>query len=253
MFKLMKYEFRRNLGTLIILYAAILGLEAYSLFGMLTKSEEHTGISFSLLVLCGFAIILFVFIIAIQSYSKELGSKYSYMTFMTPNTTYSIIGSKLLSTGLIALITTVIGVLLVVLDYNIFINQFPDVKNIKEVFEQMLTVQGYDLGDIFASVLVYFIVLWLGIFTWICVAYFAITLSATAFANKKFRGVISFVIFVVIAIIISRLTNSFPKLDLGSGMVNKLLAPLYSYILDIVVIICSFIASAILLEKKVSL
>jgi hypothetical protein len=220
---------------------------------MLTKSETHTGIAFSLLMFGGFAIIVFVFVIALQSYSKELGSKYSYMTFMTPNTTYSIIGSKLLSTGLIALITTIIGVLLVVVDYNIFINQFSDVKNMKEMFEQMLSLQGYKLNDVFASVLVYFIVLWLGIFTWICVAYFAITLSATAFANKKFRGVISFVIFIVIAIVISKLTNSLPKLDLGSGMVNSLLSPLYSYILDIVVIICTFIGSSILLEKKVSL
>lgn len=253
MFKLMKYEFRRNLGTLIILYAAIIGLEAYSLYGMLTKSETHTGIAFSLLMFGGFAIIVFVFVIALQSYSKELGSKYSYMTFMTPNTTYSIIGSKLLSTGLIALITTIIGVLLVVVDYNIFINQFPDVKNMKEMFEQMLSLQGYKLNDVFASVLVYFIVLWLGIFTWICIAYLAITLSATAFANKKFRGVISFLIFIVIAYVMSRLTGALPKLDFGSGMLNKLLSPLYSYILDIVVIICTFIGSSILLEKKVSL
>ena len=253
MFKLMKYELRRNLTTLVILYAVILGLEAYALFGMLTKSETHTAISFTLLVFGVFAVIMFIFVIAIQSYSKELGSKYSYMTFMTPNTTYSIIGSKLLSTGLIALTTTILAVLLVVVDFNIFINQFADVKEAKEAFEQILTSRGYDLGNIFASVLVYFIVLWLGIFTWICVAYFAITLSATAFSNKKFRGVISFIIFIVIAVAITRLSNLFPTVDIGSGMLNQLLAPLLSYIFDIIAMICTFFGSSILLEKKVSL
>jgi len=253
MFKLMKYELRRNLTTLIILYATILGLEVYALYGMLTKNETHTAISFSLLVFGGFAVIMFIFVIAIQSYSKELGSKYSYMTFMTPNTTYSIIGSKLLSTGLIALTTTVIAILLIVLDYNIFINQFSAVKDAKELFEQVLTSNGLDLGNIFTSIFVYFIVLWLGIFTWICIAYFAITLSATVFSNKKFRGVISFIIFIVIAIAISKLSNLLPTVDIGSGMLNKLLSPLLSYIFDIIAMIGAFWGSSILLEKRVSL
>jgi len=172
---------------------------------------------------------------------------------MTPNTTYSIIGSKLLSTGLIALTTTVIAILLIVLDYNIFINQFSAVKDAKELFEQVLTSNGLDLGNIFTSIFVYFIVLWLGIFTWICIAYFAITLSATVFSNKKFRGVISFIIFIVIAIAISKLSNLLPTVDIGSGMSNKLLSPLLSYIFDIIAMICAFWGSSILLEKRVSL
>jgi len=253
MLKLIKYEFKRNIATLIILYAVIAGLEAFSLYGMFAKNRIATVLSLSLLVLGGFSVIIFIFVMAIQSYSRELSSKYSYMIFMTPNSTYKIIGSKLFTTGLIALFTTVVAGLLIVLDFNIFISQFTDVQNVKEALELDLSYRGLTLGNIYISILVYCIVVWIEIFMWICLAYFAITLSATAFSNKKFRGLFSFMIFIGIAFAISYFSSYLPDVDIGSGLVNTLLTPLYSYLVDIVAIIGAFLVSSLLLDKKVSL
>ncbi len=253
MFKLIKYELRRNLTTMIILLAVIAGLEAFSLYAMYSKSETQTAISFSLLMFGGFTAFMVVFILAVKSYSSELGSKYSYMTFMTPTSTYSIIGSKLLTTGIVALVTTVLSVLLVVIDYNVFLSQFDASGEMESGFKLFLSAGGTSLSDIYIGALAYFIVLWIGIFTWICLAYLAITLSATAFANKKFRGFMSFCAFVLLAVIINVITDKLPTVDIGSGSLHVLLTPLYSYIVDIVAIIGAFLASGLLLDKKVSL
>ena len=253
MLKLMKYEFKRSVTTLVILYAAIAGLEGFSLYSMFSKNDVGTVISFSLLILGGFAIMIFIFVIAIQSYSRELSSKYSYMIFMTPNTTYKIIGSKLLTTGLVALVTTTVACLLIVVDFNVFISQFTDIQNAKESIEQALAYSGYDLGNLYLSILVYCIVIWIGIFMWICLAYFAITLSATAFSNIKHRGILTFLIFIALGYGMSRLSSALPSVDIGTGMINALLTPLYSYIVDIITIVLAFLGSGLLLDKKVSL
>jgi len=249
----LKYELRRNLTAIIILYTLIFALEAFALYSMFAKNQQGTAIAFVLLLFGGFAVIMLVFIVAIQSYSKELGSKYSYMTFMTPTSTYGIIGSKLLSTGFIAAFTTIIAVLLIVLDYNIFINQFAEAKNTQDLITQIANSMGYNVNDILIGVFVQFIVLWINLFTSICIAYLAITLSATVFSNKKFRGVISFLIFLLLNYIINTIAGYLPIVEIGSGILNELLHPILSYLLSIVAMIGAFWGSGILLDKKVSL
>jgi len=253
MLKLMKYELRRNLTSIIILYTLIFALEIFALISMFTKNENNTALAFVLLLFGGFAIIMLIFIVAIQSYSKELGSKYSYMTFMTPSSTYTIIGSKLLSTGFIAAFTTIVAVLLIVVDYNIFISQFSDAANAKDVLTAILNNLGYNVNDLLISIMVNFIVLWINLFTSICVAYLAITLSATVFANKRFRGVISFIIFLIINYIINKIAGYLPIVEIGTGVLNELLHPILSYVLSIVAMIGAFWSSGLLLDKKVSL
>jgi len=253
MLKLMKYELRRNRTILLILYIAIAFLEGFALFSLINKSEVNTLRSFLFLYMGAILGIVLIFIMAIMSYSKELGSKYSYMSFMTPTSTFKIIGSKLLTTFLVAAVTTIIAVLLVILDYNILINQFTEVKNIQQEIIMLLTMRGIDMQNITISIFVVLLLLWVSIFTSICFAYFAITLSATVFANKSYRGVISFVIFVVITLIINKISGYLPSLDIGTGALNKLMTPGLTYLLNIFAMFVAFFGSGILLDKRVSL
>lgn len=253
MLKLIKYELRRNSGILGILAIVIAFIEAFTLFGLFTESSKLTSIGFVLLTIGGMVGFFMVFIMAIVSYSKELGSKESYMTFMTPVSTYKIIGSKLLTTGVVALLTTIAAIILIVVDFNLFIAKFSDIAEMKESFEQMFSIMGYNLGELIFSVFVQFVVFWLSIFTTICLAYLAITLSATVFANKRGRGFISFLIFVAINIAISYLGTKIPMVEIGSGNMKEILAPLLSYLANVVIMIASFLGTGLLLDKKVSL
>lgn len=254
MLNLIKYELRRNIGMFIILYIVIAGVEAFTLFGMFTESGKFTAIGFFLLYICASVGSLMILIMGIASYSKELGSKESYMTFMTPTTPYQIIGSKLLTTGIVALVTTIVAVLLAVLDYNIFITQFSDVKDEIGSVKEFATMMGYDISEIILTGFVYMIILAISLFQVICIAYLSITLNATAFNNKKRKGIITFVIFIAISIGVSACGSFLPTIDIGpEGPLNILLKPVLTYVFDVVVIIGAYIGSAYLLDTKVCL
>lgn len=253
MLKLAKYEFRKNIINVILLAVMIVILEGYTLISMATKSERHIVISVSLLLLGIFVGIFMIFIMAIQSYSKELASKYSYLSFMTPNSTYKIIGSKLICTLLVALIATIIGILFIMLDYNVFVAQYPDIIETTDTIQDMMNTFGYSVSNALMSIAVFLIQLWIGIFTAICIAYFAITLTATALANKKFRGIISLILFFVITFALNKLCSYLPSVDIGTGVINDILLPLPTYIVNVIFMIAAFIGSGLLLDKKVSL
>lgn len=253
MFKLMKYELRKNAIIILIMYILIALSEGYNLCSLFAKSERNTIISFFVLYMIAIVSILFIFITAIVSYSKELGSKYSYMTFMTPTSTYKIIGSKLLATALVAVATTIVAVLFFILDYNILISQFTEVKEFQDFIISGLSFYGVDVNDAAIGILVYILLMWISIFTSICIAYLAITLSKTLFANKRYRGFISVVLFFAIYILINIISAYLPTVDIGTGTFNLLLKPLLSYLLDIFTIIIAFLGSGLLLDKKVSL
>ena len=86
--KLIKYELRKDMILYIIVFSVIMMLEFYLLGSILAKSEANIVISTLLFIMCGSSAILFVEVLGVVSFARELGSKYSYMTFMTPNSTF---------------------------------------------------------------------------------------------------------------------------------------------------------------------
>lgn len=253
MFNLIKYELRRNIYTIGILYVCILLLEAYTLFNLISKNESRSSVAFALMILAGTIGIFYIFIMGIQSYSRELGSKNSYMVFMTPNSTAKIIASKFLATGVVALITTIVSVLLIVLDYNLALHFFPSLSDNIDIMKEFSSILGLDISGFFLYLLLDLIISWISVFSAIGIAYFAITLSATALANKKGRGVISFLLFLLLFYIVTKITGYFPTVSIGSGVIETILSPLFSYLFHIVIIIAAIFGNAYLLDKKVSL
>lgn len=95
--RLIKYEFRKDSGTYLTLFGILVVTEIYFLISFLLKSDNHMVLALVLAELGGSFGILALMISGAVSYSKEINSKYSYMTFMTPNSTYKIVGAKYLS------------------------------------------------------------------------------------------------------------------------------------------------------------
>lgn len=94
------------------------------------------------------------------------------------------------------------------------------------------------------------LVLWL---TFVTMAMFAITLATTLFANKKWKGVVSFLIYLVLNFGIAKLANlllvdKFLERDvLVADSAAWMFILYYS-----VVMVLDFLGTAFLLEKKVS-
>ena len=93
-------------------------------------------------------------------------------------------------------------------------------------------------------------------FTLITVAYLAVSLSSTVLQNKKIKGVVSFVLFVVIYVLMSYIAFKLPHLGEGmqaTTMLEAIYASLPQFTLYLVCMIGSYIGSAALLSKKISL
>ena len=97
MFRLSKYELRKNRTALFVLLAGLAALQICFLIALRGKTQDYAIIWSTILVLYAVVCYFAVFIFAITNYYREINSKTSYLVFMTPVSALSIILSKMLS------------------------------------------------------------------------------------------------------------------------------------------------------------
>ncbi|HEY9574610.1 MAG TPA: ABC transporter permease, partial [Lachnospiraceae bacterium] len=110
MLKMMKYEIKRNRLSYFFMLAVLLLLELVFSVGMLLEKEVVFSLSIIGLMFFGFAGILFVAINGTNIYSKDLKKKTGYMVFMTPISSYKVLGAKLLAVFCSSLVLLIIYV-----------------------------------------------------------------------------------------------------------------------------------------------
>lgn len=253
MLRLMKYEMRKNILGVVILFSIIMGLECYFLIGAFTESAMHTAISAVILMLVTFVAYFCVFIFGIKTYSKELKSKSGYMTFMTPISSFTVIGSKLLTTLLEGIFFAVLLVGLACADMAIMEAQFPETKLFTDFVDMFVTAMGINAAEIVVGILGMILELLINFVAIVSMAYLAITLSSTLFQNKKFKGIISTIIFIVIMVVVGEIADVILSDVKESNMIDVFVAMIPAFLYYTAVAVLSIFASGTLLEKKVSL
>ncbi len=254
MFKLIKYELRRNITGIVILFSIIMILQGYFMVSVSTESEGNTAMAVALLILAMSVSYFCVFIFGVSFYSKELNSKSSYLTFMTPTSSYSILGAKLLSTLITGIFFAVLLVAFITIDIAMLKNVFPELEMVGGIIDFISDMSGVSMTEVLLRLLVILIAFLVNFFAIIAMAYMAITLSATWFQNKKFKGVISFLLFIVIVRTVNFIGSFIPNLIEDVKSVSDVMITMLPTVIYLtVIIILSIIASAKLLDKKVSL
>ena len=254
MFKLSKYEIRKNILGLMIMLGAIVGIEIYFLISTAVESREHTFISSGVLIMATVIAYFGVLIYGVASYTKELNQKTGYMTFMTPVSTFSIIGTKLISTLIVGIFFVVLFGVLAVMDMAIVENVFPETKIFTEFIKVLAQMVGKNAGEIWITVGVWIFSMLIESFAIIAIAYMSITLTATVFQNKKWKGLVSVLIFILVMIAVVKIAELIPDIyettvKWSQAVINAI--PLIIYIA--LVAVASIFTSAKLLDKKVSL
>ena len=84
MFRLSKYELRKNRTALFVLLAGLAALQICFLIALRGKTQDYAIIWSTILVLYAVVCYFAVFIFAITNYYREINSKTSYLVFMTP-------------------------------------------------------------------------------------------------------------------------------------------------------------------------
>jgi len=256
MFNLIKYEFLRKYKLILITIISALIINLF----LITKGVAGSS---SFLVL--FPLVLSVLYISdvIRMFSDDLNKKTGYMLFMTPNSGYKIIVSKLVTAVLEGLAILILYFVFILLNGTYIVFTTGDYINFNEVLRAINMLLSGSLGFNLGHVFVFLFTILVFIIGFIVTAYTAITIRKSIFSEIKFGGLLSFIIFIGLNWIISFTSDKFFSVlspyyhsyaNLNNISANELVIILFPIIaVSILQSILLTVCSGYLLEKKINL
>ena len=204
MYNLIKYELRKTLGLKGII-AAIIGLiEISFLIGLYTESDGFLAFGVIGLIIGSSTAVVIIGAYSIKLLSNDLNTKQAYMLFMTPNSSYKILGAKVIENYLSIIIASVFFTAIGALD--VFL-AFAKYNSLKDFFDG-LGLFWTELGEINPGVIILAIATMIAFWLYVIgTAFFCVVVSATFLNGKKHNGLISFILFVVIVNVFGKITN----------------------------------------------
>lgn len=244
MLKLMKYEFRKQLFTKFAMLAVLGLMEVYFLYGLIVKNEITVTKGEAFLIFYTFAAILFVSFECILTFHNDLRTKQSYMLFMVPESTYCVVGAKVLSAMVQILLTALLFGAVAILDVFAMAARLGQIEQLLEILRRILT-ELFRLDVNTGKIVIFLASIVAGWFSVVVIAMLSITLSATFMANSKLRTIVSFVVFLALSIIVSKLRGVI--LDNLDGYAQYAVGILVSLVISA----GAYIGTAWMLHKKV--
>ena len=246
MFKLLKYEFRKTWYTKAILLVLTLIAQAAFLIGIFFDKDETLGLSVASLVMLATFGIMVIGLVSLIVFHQDLNTKQSYMLFMTPNSSYKILGAKALENGLSVFLSGVFFALLGLADISILVAHEGDLMAVVDMFRSLIEqLQSYLVFDAKNIITVFFA----GLSNWLMTlsaAFLAIVIAATFLAGKKFSGVVSFLLFLLLIWGLEKVIGFIP--DLRTLFRDMGLTAIASFVLMVVL----YLVTGWIMDKKLS-
>ena len=253
MFKMIKYEYRKDMPLYIVVVALIVALTMYLAFSILSESEINLAISIILFILCGWGAVIFIMVIGVISYAREINSKSSFMTFMTPLNAFEIVGCKYITLIITTIIATALYIGGAYLNISLALFKFEEINDVMEMMDYLLVYFESNLTDVIATFLVLIFSIWFSILMTVSYAYLAITLSSTILANKRGKGWLAVGLYMGISVSSNIVSTILPRFDFGDSFAELLISQWPVFIFQILMIAGTYFGVSLLLKKKVSL
>lgn len=255
MFKLIKYEFRKNIYGMAVMLGIILAAQIYFMYAYFIADDRNKALVGAWLLFMAAVICFFmVFIMGIATYSRELSNKTAYLVFMTPNSAIKIIGSKLLYTLFNGVVILALLVLLGIIDWKMLGRMWEQEISVFEMLADMMSMLGIDTLHIFYSAVAIIINFLVNFFMAVTLAYMSVTATATVLQDKKIKGLISVVVYIVLFVVINKIGGLLPRLyEYPVSFTQVILSGLPCTVFFLIIIVGAVAATAQLLEKHVSL
>lgn len=246
MLRLMKYEFQKQMFSKIIIIISLAVMVCFFAIATFMGNEDAAAIIVGIMATLMMIAMVFVGIEGVNVYEKDLKTKQSYMLFMVPQTSRSILGAKIISAVLQILFTMLIFTITIAVCGSIYLVKYSNmreiIKLVKMLAEEMLEIQiDYALA---ARTLAGVFILWVFLFM---LGIFVVTLLNTVLYQSKFISVLSIVAYFLIFWGVARLETV-----LSIGNPGTIVKDIVSYIYYIVIDVILFFVSAWLIEKKLS-
>ncbi|SKC65498.1 hypothetical protein [Maledivibacter halophilus] len=249
MLNLIKYEFVKKYKMFMIVIITTI------LAGIFTSLKfEEMGIPIFAVILSIGLFILYA-VDVVQMYSQDINRKTGYMVFMTPNSGYTIIGSKVITALLEGFAMLIFFILVITLNSTI-------VHGIGEVFNMNFHNIDIPFNEVIINIFIFLTAVLLMFIEFLLTIYSAITIRKSILSNVKFKGLISFGIFLLLNYITGKIhTIPYNVLDYSNyEPITKV--PQVSDMLNIfapamvtAIVLCGLLTllSGYLLEKKINL
>ena len=245
MLKLMKYEFRKTAFSKLILLALTAVSEVAFLLGVFLEKNNLVAMGEIFLLLCAVIGIAYIGLESVMVLQRDLNTKQSYMLFLTPHSSYEILGAKVLENGISILVTGIFFVLVAALDFTVATAYIGGVKEVMDMLMSFLDVSMRITVDPVQMMYVFFTAL-AGWIVYIVNADLAVILSATVLAGKKASGLAAFVIFLILSWLFGTGMDHLPELsDMDLQYALYIAAAL-------VIAILVYLFSGWIMEKKLS-
>lgn len=249
--KLIKYELKKQMSSKIIVGVLAIICQLAMIVGLIVNEPDWFAIGFIGMMILAFTALFYFSFETIVTYSNDLKTKQSYMLFLVPRNMYQVVGAKMITTILQIFVAGI--AFMAILIGDLFLISAID-GEIEEFIELMKTILEILVGtNVDISMVVYVIcsmlVVWI---EFILMAMLAITLSTTLFANKSYKGVISFGIYIVFELLLSKVADWVTNgVMLGETLEINVMAWIYIGIYAVAMVIC-FLATTWILDKKIS-
>lgn len=213
---LLKYEFRktRTVKTAVLISTCI--FEILFLLGLICNVPVLLGTGTMGLSFCATLGMLILGLVSIAILYRELNSPQNYMLFLTPNSSYKIIGAKVLENGITLAVGGICFTMLAGTDLFLWGVQASDFPTVMYLLSDMMGNIQPNPADIARILLVLFSG-WLSVLT---IAFFAVVVQASLLNGRRFGGLFSFLLFLAIVVGIGIFISNLP---LGQGFLGSFL------------------------------
>ena len=214
---LMKYELRKTLFTKEILLGVTAAAEIAFLLGLYLEKRNLLGIAVFLLTCLAIGGVMVFGLQSVLTLHRDMNTKQSYMLFMTPNSSFKILGAKVLENGLSILLTGACFFALGALDVTLLFAKEGTLQELWDAIERLLHSINENIEITGAGMACFTLSL---LASWICIvttAYLAVVISSALLNGKRFNGLLSFVLFLALTILITWVQQ---KAVSGAGHIN---------------------------------
>jgi len=198
MLKLMKYEFRKQALSKVIIVLLLLAFEIMFFLGVIASGKNMIMVSNIILQMIMLITFCYLFMEPIASFHSDLGKKQGYLLFMTPRSNYQIVGAKILMGVIQMAIFFVLFIGLFTLNHAVFSWKNGTVSS--SPFEENLNAfndPGFSFREFIAAE-VFLVLLLVCFFT---LAFLSISISYSFLIKGKLNKFMSFLIFIVLSVI----------------------------------------------------
>ena len=211
MLQLMKYEFRKTRPAKLILVGIAVLLEGIFLMNLFRNDREALPFVIALLVLVAFMGVIVIGLQSILTLHRDMNSRQGYMLFMTPHTSYAILGAKVLECCLSILIAAVFFFGLGLLDVTLIFDRVGRLEALITMAQDILRTMGQEIALDTATVAAFVFDLMADWMTTVLAAFLADVISSALLKGKKGNGFVSFLLFIGIVLLESAVLRLIPE------------------------------------------